>query len=96
MSKSRQQLLILNLENPELDSKTIAWALYDGSLSREELQMGTGSEDQPPYRSVLDAMRDGWKVIQVPPVQSFLRGHEYEAAHLPYEYILEREVEIDV
>jgi hypothetical protein len=94
MGKTRQQLLFLCLEHPELDSNTVAWALYDGALPADQLQMGTGSEEQPPYRSVLDAMRDGWKVIQVPPVQSFLRGQEFEAAHLPYEYVLEREVDI--
>jgi hypothetical protein len=95
MSKKRQQLLFLCLSHPELDSKTVAWALYDGSLPMEELQMGTGSEEEPPYRSVLDAMRDGWKVMQVPQIQSFLKGHENEPAHLPYEYVLEREVEIN-
>jgi hypothetical protein len=96
MSKTRQQLLFLCLDHPELDSKTVAWALYDAALSREELQMGTGSEVTPPYYSVLDAMRDGWKVMQVPQIQSFHRDHGNEPAHLPYEYVLQREVEIDV
>jgi hypothetical protein len=94
MSKKRQQLLFLCLEHPELDSNTVAWALYDGALPKDRLQMGTGSEEVPPYQSVLDAMRDGWRVMQVPPVPTFHNGHENNPGHLPYEYVLEREVEV--
>jgi hypothetical protein len=91
----RQQLLFMCLSHPEPDSVTVAWALYDGALPKNMPQQGTGSESEPPYRSVLDAMRDGWKVIQVPQLPIFVHGHENETGHLPYEYVLEREVEID-
>ena len=55
--------------------------------------MQSGDEEQPPYGSVLDAMRDGWFVIQIPALPYFPHGLEHETAHLPYEYVLERKVE---
>lgn len=94
MSKLRQQILILHLAHPELDADTIAWALYDGARPEDELQMQSGDEEKPPYRSVLSAMRDGWFVLQVAQLPYFMRGQEHEVGHLPYEYVLERKVEM--
>lgn len=95
MSELRQQIMILHLATPELDSDTIAWALYDGAKPEGERQMQSGDEEKPPYRSVLAAMRDGWFVIQIPTLPYFVRGQEHEIGHLPYEYVLERKVAID-
>jgi hypothetical protein len=94
MSQTRQQILILHLAVPNLESRTVAWALYDSTIPKGELQMNTGDSDVPPYESVLDAMRDGWNVIQLPSMPIFLSGHEHEQGHLPYEYVLERKVTI--
>lgn len=94
MNKTRQQLLFLCLASPELDAKTVAWALYDGAAARDAARMETGDSGTPPYSSVLDAMRDGWKVIQAPQLPYFVHGHENETGHLPWEYLLEREVEL--
>lgn len=91
----RQKILILHLYAPDLESKTVAWALYDGSLSADELQMQTGDSDEPPYTSALDAMRDGWRVIQFPQLPSFIHGHEHETGYLPYEYIMEKLVSVE-
>ncbi len=95
MNVTRQQILILHLEQPDLNSKTVAWALYDGSKPMRALQMQTGDSNVPPYESVLDAMRDGWNVIQLPTMPVFLSGHEWEQGHLPYEYVLERKVTVE-
>lgn len=92
MSDLRQQILILHLANPDLESSTVAWALYDGSLPESRMQMNTGDQQEPPYPSVLHAMRDGWFVIQMASLPVYLRGSEHESGHLPYEYILERRV----
>ena len=94
MSKQRQQILILHLTSPDLASRTIAWALYDGAASSDQKQMQSGDSDEPPYHSVLAAMRDGWNVLQVPALPYFAYGHEHETGHLPYEYVLERKVEV--
>ena len=92
----RQQILILHLSNPDLAASTIAWAHYDGSVQEDALQMqaGDAGAEKPPYPSVLAAMREGWNVIQVPTMPYFVEGREHETGHLPYEYVLERKVEI--
>ncbi|MBW7459877.1 hypothetical protein ACFOLF_13870 [Paenibacillus sepulcri] len=94
MANERQQLLILHLAMPDLDSHTVAWALYDGALPAGQLQMNTGDQNEPPYKSVIDAMRNGWFVIQLAPAPTYLRGAEHESGHLPYEYVLERRVAV--
>jgi hypothetical protein len=86
--------LILHLTDSDLNSEAVAWALYDGAKPEGELQMQSGDEETPPYRSVLAAMRDGWFVLQVPPLPYYVRGQEHEVGHLPYEYVLERKVEV--
>ncbi len=95
MSELRQQILILHLTNPDLGSDVISWALYDGAAPEDALQMQSGDQEKPPYRSVLAAMRDGWFVLQIPTLPYYVRGHEHEIGHLPYEYVLERKVKID-
>ncbi len=93
MSQLRQQIMILHLSNPDLASSTVAWATWDGAAPEDKLQMQTGDEDTPPYKSVLAAMRDGWFVVQFPSLPHYNHGEEHETDHLPYEYILERRVE---
>ena len=93
MSELRQQILILHLSQSDLDANVVAWALYDGAIPESQLQMQSGDQETPPYRSVLAAMRDGWFVLQVPPLPHYTHGYEHEVGHLPYEYVLERRVE---
>lgn len=95
MSQTRQQILILHLANSNLESKTVAWALYDGAAPADKLQMNSGDSTEPLYESVLAAMRAGWNVIQLPTLPVYIPGHEHETGHLPYEYVLERKVNID-
>ena len=52
-----------------------------------------GDASQPPYDSVLAAMKDGWRVIQVPSLQTAPAGQEHETAFLRFEYVLEKLVE---
>lgn len=94
MSQVRQQLLVLCLADPDLESHTVAWSLYDGAKAETDLQMQTGDSMTPPYASVLAAMRDGWRVIQFPQLPHYSRGAEHDLGHLPFEYVLERFVDI--
>jgi hypothetical protein len=95
MTKLRQQILILHLAYSSLESKTIAWAFFDGAASADKKQMQSGDEETPPYNSVLAAMRDGWNVLQIPALPVYVAGHEHESGHLPYEYVLERKIDLD-
>ena len=59
----RQKLLVLYAANSSPDTEVVAWSLYDGTS--DETYEATG-EAVPPYATVLDAMRDGWRVIKYP------------------------------
>jgi len=83
----RQQLLFLYLAGADLAAAVVGWSLYDGTTDTEPV---VGSEDVPPYASVLEAMRAGWRVIHVPSVLPPDPDHPWQGAHLPYEYVLER------
>jgi hypothetical protein len=95
MSRLRQQILILHLASSSLESKTVGWAFFDGAVTPDQRQMQSGDSEEPPYVSVLAAMQDGWRVMQFPSLPIYLPGHEHETGHLPYEYVLERMVDLD-
>ena len=60
---NRQQVLHLWTVEAALDTTVIAWAFYDG----------TGGEgpalptDEPPYATAVDALLDGWFLLQTAP-----------------------------
>ena len=87
----RQKLLLLCSASPDLRSPVVAWAVYDGA--GEETSM-SGDREEAPYPSVLAAMRDGWRVIQLPSLARPVPGTEYETSFLRWEYVLERLVEV--
>ena len=92
---NRQQILILHLAEPDLGASTVAWALYDGTCPAGDQQMQAGDQAKPPYASVVDAMHDGWRVLQLPQLPTYPRGAEYETGPLPWEYVLERFVALE-
>jgi hypothetical protein len=87
----RQQLLILYSKTPDLYSGVGAWTVYDSTRQRHHT---TGDSDQPPYKSVFDAMCDGWRVIQFPPTTPAESGMELRTDYLKWEYVLEKIVEV--
>ena len=91
-SQYRQKILILYLGNSNLDSGIVGWSLYDGTTT-DEIDP-TGNED-PPYQSVLEAMRDGWRVIQIPTISAPQIGREHQTDYLQFEFVLERMELID-
>jgi hypothetical protein len=52
-----------------------------------------GDADKPPYASVLAAMRDGWRVLQLPQLQPAAPGAEHDTSFLKYEFVLEKLVD---
>lgn len=88
--ETRQQVLIVHLENSSLDSRTIGWAFFDGSAPESVRQQQTGDEASPPYASVLAALRDGWKLVQIANTV-VVPGREHATSALPYEFVLTRE-----
>jgi len=86
----RQQLLFLCLATPNPASPVVAWSLFDGTGRTQSM---AGDSDLPPYESVVAAMQDGWRVIQVPVLAAPPPGREHETAYLRFEYVLEKLVE---
>ncbi|MAE60174.1 MAG: hypothetical protein CMJ49_02335 [Planctomycetaceae bacterium] len=89
---ARQQLLVLYLSTPDLNSGVTAWSMFDGT---GRTKPKSGDAQEPPYDSVVAAMRDGWRVIQFPQQLPPYPGMEYTTSFLKHEYILERMVEDD-
>ena len=87
----RQQLLILYSKTPDLYSGIGAWTIYD---STKQTHHTTGDSDTPPYKSVFDAMCDGWRVIQLPIKLAAYPGYELTTDYLKWEYVLEKIVEV--
>ena len=92
MTQQRQKLLVLYAHSPDLHSQAVAWSLYDGTGVERAT---TGDSEEPPYSSVGEAMRDGWRVIQFPQQFPAYPDMEYNTSFLKFEYILEKLEEID-
>ncbi|MEO5770268.1 MAG: hypothetical protein ABIS92_18065 [Polyangia bacterium] len=79
------------MSTPNLMSTVVAWSLVDGTGRSSNM---AGDADEPPYPSVLAAMKDGWRVIQVPVPIPAPAGQEHQTAFLRWEYILEKLVDV--
>lgn len=87
----RQKLLILYAQSPDLRSGIGAWTIFDGTGQEEHT---TGDAETPPYKSVFDAMKDGWRVIQLPQQFPAYPGMELSTSFLRFECVLEKLEEI--
>ena len=90
--QQRQKLLILYLSTSALDSAVKGWSIYDGT-GREHYT--TGDSLQPPYATGMDALLDGWRVIQFPQLIPPYPGMEYTTSFKKHEYIFEKLETID-
>ena len=87
MTTLRQKVLVLYLSNSAVDSRVKGWAVYDGTGAEAHT---TGDGDVPPYKTGLDAMRDGWRVIQFPQLNPPYPDHEYDTSFQKHEFIFEK------
>ncbi len=86
----RQQVLVLYLESSALDTRVVAWAHYDGTGQTRHM---SGDQDEPPYKTGLHALKDGWRLIQASPLVSHTPGAEFRTDYLKYEFFFEKLVE---
>ena len=91
MSDLRQQVLVLYLQSSALDSPVLAWANYDGSGQTRHM---AGDSEEPPYDTGLDALRDGWRLIQASPLINHSAGDEFRTGYLKYEFFFEKLVSV--
>lgn len=89
MSISLQQVLHLYLSDSRLSSKVVAWAFCDPTDGAGP-GLPDADEQTPPYERGIDALRDGWRLIQASQLLPPPPGEEYSVSHLPFEFILER------
>lgn len=82
--------MVLYLATSALDSPAIGWSLYDGSGAREHMAGDAGDAATPPYASGLDALRDGWRLIQASQLLPHAPGGEFRTDYLKYEFFFEK------
>lgn len=87
MATIRQQVLTLYLSTSALDSRVLGWSMYDGTGNQAHT---TGDSDAPPYETGLDALRDGWRLLQAPVLIPPYPGEEYSTSFMKYGFIFEK------
>ena len=85
LNSERQLILYLYSKSTNLRSPLGAWALYDPTAPDDPL---LPSQD-PPYASVLEAVRDGWRIVQFPRPELY-NFSDVENTYLNFEFILEK------
>ena len=100
----RQQVLMLWLAEPTLSASVLGWAFHDstdgvGPQPFDTQQLAGGGDDPQrgagaPYSDGVDALKDGWRVIQVSPQRPPIAGSEHMVSVLPNEFVFERMIDI--
>lgn len=83
---------MLYLASSALDTHVIAWSIYDGTGKNIHM---AGDCDEAPYHTGLNALEDGWRLIQASPLVSHVSGDEFKTGYLKYEFFFEKLVAID-
>lgn len=85
LNSEKQLILYLYSKSTNLRSPLGGWALYDPTAPEEPV---LPSQDAP-YTSVLDAVNDGWRIVQFPRPELY-NFTDVDNAYLTYEFILEK------
>ena len=85
LNPEKQLILYLYSKSTNLRSPLGGWALYDPTAPDEPV---LPSQDAP-YTSVLDAVSDGWRIVQFPRPELY-NFTDVDNAYLTYEFILEK------
>ena len=85
LNSEKQLILYLYSKSTNLHSPLGGWALYDATAPEEPI---LPSQDAP-YTSVLDAVRDGWRIVQFPRPELY-NFSDVDNAYLAFEFILEK------
>ncbi len=64
--------------------------MYDG---HEPHANGPGEQNEPPYKTGVHALADGWRLIQASTLQPAGSGQEFQTDYLKYEFFFEQLVE---
>ncbi len=86
-STQRQKVMTLYLATSALDSRVLGWALYDGTGKE---RYTTGDNNEAPYDNGLQALLDGWRLIQHPILIPPYPGEEYSTSFMKYGFVFEK------
>lgn len=86
---SSHTVLVLALQAQNLRSPVVAWTIYGAGDDDSTMP---GCADQPPYRTALDALRDGWRLVQYTRQPDPPPGAELRPGSLSTECVLEKEI----
>ena len=85
LATPRQMVLYLYSKSTSMRSAIAAWALYDPTKPYEP----TLPSQDAPYASVIEAVEDGWRIVQFPRPELY-QFSDIDNAYLGYEFILEK------
>ena len=98
LAETRQMVLYLYAKSTNPCSAIASWALYDPSEPQQENQLVASdtfpiapklpSQDSP-YNSVMEAMADGWRVVQFPR-EELHPFSDADNSYLGFGFILEK------
>lgn len=83
--KSLQSILYLYSKSTNMRSQIAGWAFYDPSEAHEP----SLPSDDAPYDTVIDAVADGWRIVQFP-IPDLYKFSDVENQYLGYEFVLEK------
>jgi hypothetical protein len=83
----KQQVLVLYLATSALDADVVGWSVYDGTGASRPT---TGDSDEPPYKTGVDALEDGWRLFQASQLIPPYPGHEHDTSFLKHEFFFEK------
>ena len=85
LTQPRQMVLYLYSKSTNMRSAIASWALYDPTVPYEP----TLPSQDTPYDSVIEAVNDGWRIVQFPRAELY-QFSDVDNAYLGYEFILEK------
>ena len=85
MMEPRQSIMYLTATSTNLRSGIVSWVVFDPTKKHApELP-----DDDPLYASVLDAVADGWRVVQFPVINLY-NYEDLENDYVGFDFILEK------
>ena len=94
MSSIRQQILYLWMQGSSLAEPVVAWAFHDGTDGAGPTLPEPRGPSKPPYRIGVEALRDGWMLLQSAQLVPTPPGMEHINSYFEYEFVFERRIEL--
>ena len=85
-----QDILVLFQDSPGLDGHVFGWSRYYAS----DLNPTIEDEEMPPYKTAIEAMRDGWRVVQMSELKDRSADEAYTVGVFRYQTVLEKFTEM--